>query len=319
MVVDDIEYHVFTKCFIQLELTTFFVFLIQILNQIFGRVYFHFTVLCSHCLFFSRNVSLPWNWFVQIDYEKFLVLVHFANMDIHVRWKFGFFGAVRTLVTRLFAALKVIMTLHVRNSLVSTIATRTMKLLATRGSFLQLNPRPWMLWRRWESRRPSNRMLMGIHPDSRHLSPRSSINIVSRIKISRLCESTSACHFGADDPCWMSTTYNLSRSWNMKKKTNMKLFSAPRNWFCSNTGVTMRRPWEQIILIYFSFSFRNANLSRKNYWSTSSKCRKENQLPFSPAWLRKTLAFGYSSQNKKQSNLWINFLKVWLKIWPEND
>lgn len=66
----------------------------------------------------------------QINDLQLLVLVHPADVDVHVRREFRLLGAVRALVTRLLAALEMTVSLHVRQPGVPAVALGTVKLFS---------------------------------------------------------------------------------------------------------------------------------------------------------------------------------------------
>lgn len=96
--------------------------------------------------------------FVEIDDLQLLVLVHPSYVHVHIRRELGFLRAVRTLIARFLAALKLAVRLHVGQSSVAAIASRTMKLLSCDWALHGYVIRP---------ARPGNRRYVGFLTTSR--------------------------------------------------------------------------------------------------------------------------------------------------------
>lgn len=67
---------------------------------------------------------------VEIDNLQLLVLVHSSYVHVHIRRELGLLRAVRALITRFLAALKLAVCLHVGQPSVAAVASGTMKLLS---------------------------------------------------------------------------------------------------------------------------------------------------------------------------------------------
>lgn len=67
---------------------------------------------------------------VEIDDLQLLVFMHPSYVHIHVRRELGLFRAIRTLIARFLAALKLAMRLHIGQSSVAAVASGTMELLS---------------------------------------------------------------------------------------------------------------------------------------------------------------------------------------------
>lgn len=89
-----------------------------------GRILF----LCLRCFSAASSVATSRQLLVEIDDLQLLVFVHPSYVHVHVRRELGLLRAIRTLIARFLAALKLAVRLHVGQPGVAAVASWTMEL-----------------------------------------------------------------------------------------------------------------------------------------------------------------------------------------------